>query len=111
MTRFIAVADTDAEAEEIARRGANWLVGAYVNASKAPNALATATSRRDTSGERQIDPVEHYLDGVAIHGSPERVVDQIQMLREAMFLDSLMLAPLSHSSFVTFTEKVLPRFQ
>jgi len=41
----------------------------------------------------------------------ERVVDQIHMLREAMFLDSLMLAPLSHASFVTFTEKVLPRFQ
>jgi luciferase family oxidoreductase group 1 len=111
MTRFIAVADTDAEAEEIARRGAKWLVGAYVNASKSSNALAIATSRRDASGERQLDPVDHYLDGVALHGSPERVVDQIHMLREEMFLDSLMVAPLSHASFVTFTEKVLPRFQ
>jgi alkanesulfonate monooxygenase SsuD/methylene tetrahydromethanopterin reductase-like flavin-dependent oxidoreductase (luciferase family) len=111
MTRFLAVADTDAEAEEIARRGAKWLVGAYVNASKSSNALAIATSRRDASGERQLDPVDHYLDGVAIHGSPERVVDQIHMLREEMFLDSLMVAPLSHTSFVTFTEKVLPRFQ
>jgi luciferase family oxidoreductase group 1 len=111
ITRFIAVADTDAEAEEIARRGAKWLVGAYVNASKSSNALAIATSRRDASGERQLDPVDHYLDGVAIHGSPERVVDQIHMLREEMFLDSLMVAPLSHASFVTFTEKVLPRFQ
>jgi alkanesulfonate monooxygenase SsuD/methylene tetrahydromethanopterin reductase-like flavin-dependent oxidoreductase (luciferase family) len=111
MTRFIAVANTDAGAEEIARRGAKWLVGAYVNTSKSSSALATATLRRDARGVRQLDPVDHYLDGVALHGSPERVVDQIQMLREEMFLDSLMLAPLSHSSFVTFTEKVLPRFQ
>jgi len=111
MTRFIAVANTDAGAEEIARRGAKWLVGAYVNASKSSSALAMATLRRDARGERQLDPVDHYLDGVAIHGSPERVVDQIHMLREEMFLDSLMLAPLSHSSFVMFTEKVLPHFQ
>ncbi len=109
-TRFIAVADTDAEAKEIARRGAKWLVGAYVNSSKASNALTLATSRKDESGQT-MDPVEHYLDGVAIHGSPERMIDQIEMLREKMHLDSLMLAPLSHSSFMTFTEKVLPHFQ
>ena len=107
MTRFIAVADTDREAEAIARRGAEWLVGSYVNPSKSSNEAALVTSRRDESG-RRLDPIEHYLDGVVVHGSPERVIDQIQQLREEMFLDHLMCAPLSHSSFMTFTEKVLP---
>ena len=51
----------------------------------------------------------YNFHGVAVHGSPERVIDQIQMLREKIDLDSLMLAPLSHASFLMFTEKVLPR--
>jgi luciferase family oxidoreductase group 1 len=109
MTRFIAVADTDQEAEEIARRGAKWLVGSYVNPTKSSSASATATSRRDESG-RRLDPVEHYLHGVAVHGSPQRVIDELERLQEEMFLDHLMCAPLSHTSFVTFTEKVLPHF-
>ncbi len=109
MTRFLAVADTDAEAEEIARRGASWVVGAYFNASKSGNASKVLKARRDYDEAKPIDPVQHYLDGVALHGSPERVIDQIHMLREEMYLDSLMCAPLSHSSFMTFTEKVLPR--
>ncbi len=110
MTRFLAVADTDAEAEEIARRGASWVVGAYFNTSKAgSNASKMLKARGDTNGSNAIDPVQHYLDGVALHGSPERVVDQIHMLREEMYLDSLMCAPLSHSSFMKFTDKVLPK--
>lgn len=109
MTRFIAVADTDREAEEIARQGAKWLVGSYVNPTKSAGAAATAATRRDESG-RRLDPVEHYLNGVAVYGSPQRVVDEIHKLQEEMFLEHLMCAPLSHSSFVTFTEKVLPHF-
>jgi alkanesulfonate monooxygenase SsuD/methylene tetrahydromethanopterin reductase-like flavin-dependent oxidoreductase (luciferase family) len=54
--------------------------------------------------------IERYLSSCVIHGTPERVVDQIARLRQEMYLDYLMIAPLSHSSFVTFTEKVLPRF-
>jgi alkanesulfonate monooxygenase SsuD/methylene tetrahydromethanopterin reductase-like flavin-dependent oxidoreductase (luciferase family) len=104
------VADTDAEAEDIARRGASWVVGAYFNASKTGGKAANVfNARRDDDGEKPIDPVQHYLNGVALHGSPERVIDQIQMLRQEMYLDSLMCAPLSHSSFMKFTEKVLPR--
>lgn len=106
MTRFLAVADTDAEAEEIARRGASWVVGAYFNTSKSGNATKVLQTRGDG---KIVDPVQHYLDGVALHGSPERVIDQIHMLREEMYLDSLMCAPLSHSSFIKFTEKVLPK--
>lgn len=108
MARLIAVAATDQEAAEIARRGAQWLVGSYVNPSKASNAAVAASSRRDERG-RQLDPIAHYLDGVVVHGSPERVIDQLHMLREAMFLEYVLCAPLSHLSFMMFTEKVMPQ--
>lgn len=109
MTRLIAVAKTDHEAEEIARRGAKWMVGTYVNPSKSANAAAFAGSRRGHTGQPAMDPIEHYLDGVVVHGTPERVFDELQRLREDMFLDYLLCAPLSHSSFMMFTENVLPR--
>lgn len=109
MTRLIAVAETDREAEAIARRGAKWLVGSYVNPSKSAGAAAQASRRLDKTGKKPMDPVEHYLDGVVLHGTPERVLDQIQQLREDMFLDYLLCAPLSHASFIMFTEKVIPR--
>jgi hypothetical protein len=35
--------------------------------------------------------------------------DQMQQLHEEIWLDYLLCAPLSHSSFLMFTEKVLPR--
>jgi len=53
--------------------------------------------------------VAHYLDGVMVYGTPERVCDELQRLREEMFLEYLLCAPLSHASFLLFTEKVLPR--
>jgi alkanesulfonate monooxygenase SsuD/methylene tetrahydromethanopterin reductase-like flavin-dependent oxidoreductase (luciferase family) len=109
MTRLIAVAETDRAAEDIARQGAKWMVGSYINPSKSSTAMSYIASRRDRSGVQPIDPIEHYLDGVAVHGTPERVLDQLQRLREEMFLDYLLCAPLSHSSFMMFTEKVLPR--
>ena len=85
------------------------MVGSYINPSKSSTAMSYIASRRDRSGIQPIDPIEHYLDGVAVHGTPERVLDQLQRLREEMFLDYLLCAPLSHSSFMMFTEKVLPR--
>ena len=107
ITRLIAVAETEQAAEDIARQGAQWLVGSYVNPAKAPNALASITARRDHSGAL-LDPVAHYLDGVMVYGTPERVCDELQRLHEEMFLEYLLCAPLSHSSFLMFTEKVLP---
>ena len=108
MARLIAVADTDREAEQIARRGAAWLVSAYVNEAKG---VARTGTTVDAGGQlRQVDPVERYLADVAIWGTPERVIDLLHRLEEEMHLDYLMCAPLSHSSFMTFTEKVMPRF-
>ena len=37
------------------------------------------------------------------------MLDQIVELRESIGLDYLMCAPLSHRSFMLFTEKVLPK--
>ena len=91
MARLLAIADTDAEAEEIARAGARWTVGSY-----AP-------------GSGDVDPVERYMNGVVIHGTPDRVVDQLQQLQEEIHLDYLLCSPFSHSTFLRFTEDVLPR--
>ena len=107
MAQLLAVAATDREAEEIARRGAAWMVGSYMNPTK--GTTASFSSRRDATGTQAIDPIEHYLDGVVIYGTPERVHDEIQQRREHMFLDYMLCAPLSHASFTLFTEKVLPR--
>lgn len=108
MARLIAIADTDSAAEEIARRGAQWLVASYVNPSKSAAAATQAAARRHPGG-LPMDPIAHYLDGVVVYGTPERVLDELQRLREAMCLEYLLCAPLSHTSFMLFTEKVLPR--
>ena len=67
MARLLAVAETDQAAEAIARRGAQWLVDAYVNPAKAANAVAMVTSRHDQNGGI-LDPMELYLDGIIIMG-------------------------------------------
>lgn len=102
MARLIAIADSDAEARAVAYEGARWTVGAYANPTK--NALGGGI---DTKAE--MDPVERYVNEVIISGTPDRVVDQLQQLREEIGLEYLMCAPLSHRSFELFTERVLPR--
>jgi alkanesulfonate monooxygenase SsuD/methylene tetrahydromethanopterin reductase-like flavin-dependent oxidoreductase (luciferase family) len=99
--RLLAVAATDREAEELARRGARWTVSSYANtktrATPAPYAV------------EGVDPVERYMNDVIIHGTPERVRDQLLELSETIGLDYLMCAPLSHQTFMLFTEQVLPK--
>lgn len=102
VARLLAVAATDAEAEEVARQGAAWTVGSY----------ASPRGKQSNSGidrSPEDDPVERYVRDVVIHGSPERVVDEILGLRDEADVDYLMCAPLSHESFVLFTEQVMPR--
>ena len=55
--------------------------------------------------------VEQYMKEGIIWGTPEMVIDQIEQLREEIFLDYLMLAPLSHQTILSFTDKVMPHFQ
>jgi alkanesulfonate monooxygenase SsuD/methylene tetrahydromethanopterin reductase-like flavin-dependent oxidoreductase (luciferase family) len=102
VVRLIAVADTDAEAAEVARAGAGWMAGSYLNPGKAAGAAGAA--RTESLAELEA----RYLDGTAIHGCPERVIDELQMLEETMPLAYCMCAPIGHASFMNFTEKVLP---
>ena len=97
--RLVAVAPTDAEAEAIARRAAKWTAGAYLPKE------ALANFRGDG---KQLDPVDHYMNDVVIHGSPERVVETLQRLGEEIPLGYLLLSPLSEKTFGLFTERVLP---
>jgi alkanesulfonate monooxygenase SsuD/methylene tetrahydromethanopterin reductase-like flavin-dependent oxidoreductase (luciferase family) len=93
--RLLAIGPTESAAAEIALDGAKWLLRTYVD----PKQL----------GFGEGDPVRRYIDSVVIHGTPERVVDEITRLREEAHLEYLIGAPLSHGSFLAFTEKVLPQ--
>jgi alkanesulfonate monooxygenase SsuD/methylene tetrahydromethanopterin reductase-like flavin-dependent oxidoreductase (luciferase family) len=97
--RLVAVAETDAQAAEIARRGAKWTAGSYLPKQ------ALSVFRPD---EQDVDPVDHYLRDVVIHGCPERVVDTLQRLEEEVPLGYLLLSPLSEKTFGLFTDRVLP---
>ena len=107
MARLLAVAPSEEKAAEVARRGAGWIVGSYM----AP-AHAMIFDPTNLTGLNEIpDPVERSLRGSVIHGTPESVLDQIERLRETLPLESLMCAPLSHESFMLFTERVLPKLR
>ncbi len=97
------------EAEETARRGVQWLIGSYAGPQHQPNTSIIGFGVAADAAGRPIDPVERYLQGVVIWGTPESVTDEILRLREEMFLDYLLCAPLSHETFTLFTDRVLPR--
>jgi len=117
MARTVALGDTQQEAEEIGRRGAEFMFGSYLR--KKENVRGAAAGAQKTAAgpdvitaavEGHADPVARYVNEVAICGTPEKVIDDIQRLRETNAMDYLMIAPLSHSSFMKFTEKVVPAF-
>jgi luciferase family oxidoreductase group 1 len=103
MARLVAVAESEAQAEAVARAGAGWIVGSYMGKASAnlfdPKGLAAPSA----------DPVDRYMNGIVVYGTPEQVVDELQRLSEEMFLDYLLAAPLSHESFLLLTERVLPK--
>ena len=107
MARLIALAESDAAAEQVARNGVSWIAGSYINPSKA---TAKTAANHPMLMQDPAERIERYISSVVIHGSPARVIDEIERLREEMHLGYLMIAPLSHVSFMMFTEKVLPRF-
>ncbi len=103
IARLLAIAPTDEEAREVARRGAQWTVDSYVGKNRARAALS--------QGQAPPDPeqmIRRYVDEVVIHGSPRRVVDELARLRDEIGLDYLLCAPLSHQSFLLLTEEVIP---
>jgi alkanesulfonate monooxygenase SsuD/methylene tetrahydromethanopterin reductase-like flavin-dependent oxidoreductase (luciferase family) len=104
MARLIALGPTTAKAEEIARRGAQWLVDSYAGPQH--------TARKSMQAPRTYDgkePVQYYLDSVILHGTPESVVDQVARLKEEIGLNYLMCAPLSRESFHLLADQVVPR--
>jgi len=100
--RLLAVAATDDMAAEVARAGAGWTVSSYAN-SKQRSGPPPPYVRAG------VDPVERYMSDVIIHGTPDRVADKVLELRDTIGLEYLMCAPLSHESFMLFTDKVLPK--
>jgi alkanesulfonate monooxygenase SsuD/methylene tetrahydromethanopterin reductase-like flavin-dependent oxidoreductase (luciferase family) len=109
VARLLAVADTEREAEEIARRGASWTISSYANPAHVVGGPGATRSAGGPSAMRSADPVRRYVDEVVLHGTPDSLVDRIAELRQTAGVDYLMCAPLSHGSFVLFTDKVLPR--
>jgi alkanesulfonate monooxygenase SsuD/methylene tetrahydromethanopterin reductase-like flavin-dependent oxidoreductase (luciferase family) len=104
MARLVALAATSAEAEEVARRGAQWLVDSY--AGPQHQSQKTQQQRRTYGGK---EPVQFYMEDVIIHGSPDKVVDDIARLKEEVGLNYLMCAPLSRESFRLLADQVVPR--
>lgn len=94
MARLLAIASTDAKAAEIAYEGARWMLRTYVD----PQMLGMVG-----------DPLQRYVDEVIIHGTPDRVADEIVRLHEEIHLDYMIGAPLSHETFLLFTDTVLPK--
>jgi alkanesulfonate monooxygenase SsuD/methylene tetrahydromethanopterin reductase-like flavin-dependent oxidoreductase (luciferase family) len=102
VARLLALGDNAAEAAEVARRGAQWIVDSYFGAAHRPVGVADPNAPGG-------DPVQRYLDKVILHGTPAGVLDQIIRLREEIGLDYLLCAPLSHQTFMMLTEQILPR--
>lgn len=107
IARLVAVAGTERQAEEVARRGATWMIGSYANPAKASVVRPDVTETGPPGSQR--DPVERYVDDVIVWGTPSAVVDQLQELAESLPLGYLLAAPLSHQSFELLTDHVLPR--
>jgi alkanesulfonate monooxygenase SsuD/methylene tetrahydromethanopterin reductase-like flavin-dependent oxidoreductase (luciferase family) len=91
---LIAIAPSDTQAADVARQGAQWLLKTYMD----PKVIGA-----------NGDPVQHYMDRVIVHGTPERVTDNLLRLRDQTRMTYLIGAPLSHITFKAFTDKVLPK--
>jgi len=102
IARLVALGETSAEAAEVARRGAQWMVDSYFGTQHRPVGVSDPTAPG-------ADPVQRYLDGVILHGTPEAVLDDLLRLRQEIGLEYLLCAPLSHRTFTLLTDKILPR--
>ena len=102
MARLLALAPTMSEAEAVARRGSQWLVDFYAG----PQHAHRKTMQRTYEGK---DPVQHYLDSVVLHGTPDAVVDRIRQLEQEIGLSYLMCAPLSRQTFHLLADQVVPK--
>jgi alkanesulfonate monooxygenase SsuD/methylene tetrahydromethanopterin reductase-like flavin-dependent oxidoreductase (luciferase family) len=103
MARLVAVDDTDDKARAVAKRVAEWTIASYVG----PQHSGNVRQEERTFGGK--DPVAFYLDEVMIHGTAERVADEIRSFAAQIGMTYLMAAPMSGRSFRLLTDKVLPQ--
>ena len=101
IARLMAIASTDAEAEMVARRGAQWTVDSYANPKVGSGRGGDQPSREER--------VERYVNDVIIHGSPARVADQLKELEEEIPLNYLIASVLSHETFMLLADEVMSR--
>jgi luciferase family oxidoreductase group 1 len=109
MARFIAVAPTDEKAREIATAGAQWTVASMRDPARRSYSNKIRLTSSEEKGRDQRSPEERYVQDSIIHGSPGRVAEKIQELTETIGLHYLLCAPLSHGSFLSLTEEVIPK--
>jgi alkanesulfonate monooxygenase SsuD/methylene tetrahydromethanopterin reductase-like flavin-dependent oxidoreductase (luciferase family) len=111
MARLLAIAPTHDEAAEIARAGAQWTVAAYARPKTIQAMSLSGADEADAVAQpvEEVDPVQRYVDDVIVYGTPSAVVDQLTQLREEMSLEYLLCSPLSHGTFMSFSEDVLPK--
>ncbi len=102
MARLVALASTTAEAEVVARRGAEWLIESYAGPQ---HAHRKALPPRNYGGK---EPIQYYIDSVILHGTPAAVIEQVKRLEAEIGLNYLMCAPLSRESFRLLADKVVP---
>ncbi len=93
--RLVAIAQSDSKAAEVAREGAKWILQSYVNPS-------------GDRGDSEV-MVQRYVDSMVIHGTAERVADKVAQLHDEIGLNYMITAPLSHETFLSFTEQVVPK--
>ena len=116
MARTLAMGATTAEAEAVGRRGAEFMFGSYLRKKGSIRGIEAGAQKTqqiealDQTIRDNEDPVERYVNEIAVCGTPEKIIDDIQEMQETVPMNYLMIAPLSHASFVMFTEKVLPHF-
>ena len=106
VARLLAVAPTRAEAEAVAERGVRWIIDSYADVRHRP-VLPFGNLGLAQGGDR----VARYMNDIAIHGTPDSVLEQIERLRGEMNLEYLLCAPLSQETFALFTQSVLPRLR
>ncbi len=101
VARLLALGRDAGTAAEVARAGAEWIVGSYLGAQHRPVMQGFTPAGQD--------PVRRYLDEVILHGTPDKVADEIRRLEAEIGLDYLLCAPLSHETFMLLTDEILPR--
>jgi alkanesulfonate monooxygenase SsuD/methylene tetrahydromethanopterin reductase-like flavin-dependent oxidoreductase (luciferase family) len=91
IARLVAIPPTAVKAKDVARSGAEWIVNSYLGTEHRP-------VMQHNFWSASVDPIQRYLDEVILHGTPDKVGDEILRLREEIGLDYLLCAPLSHQT-------------